>query len=250
MDYYALFIIQNEAYILAQKKDWQTLKIEGEDSIQVESDNDAQNIIKKLDDIINHTNQLQNIVISITYDDDSAKYIASIITTLTQLKCQSFIVVPFHHLTQSYPSNDTDPLTQYKYLANFCFFKTPLTQQSIVESKAFSQDTENKTTTFNNQPPNNPTNMEENWMLSFLPIIYRNFWNNIKPYDVALLMDSVNPPQIPSPYPEPSSETIFKKTEQFKSFPENKRKELLAFCKNRLPDTLTIRPECKRWFSL
>jgi exonuclease VII large subunit len=81
-------------------------------------------------------------------------------------------------------------------------------------------------------------------LLSYLPVIYRNVWGTPKPVDVALLAGHIEPPAIPSPYPEPSADTVLRKRRELGKLPRDEQERLRAFCRN-LPHTLEIRLEMR-----
>lgn len=81
-------------------------------------------------------------------------------------------------------------------------------------------------------------------LLVFLPIIYRNFWNSVRPEELAALAGTLQIPSIPSPYPEPDSALVSAMRKRFKQLPEQERTALLDFCRQ-LPYRLTVRYEMR-----
>lgn len=93
-----------------------------------------------------------------------------------------------------------------------------------------------------NQHKNDSQRVE--MLASFLPIIYRNFWHKVKPSDLALIASSYQEISVPSPFPEPSADTILIKKKQLLALSENEKNELISIC-NDLPSYLEVRPEFK-----
>lgn len=85
-------------------------------------------------------------------------------------------------------------------------------------------------------------------LLVFLPILYRNFWNNIKPSDLALLARTYHIPEVASPFPEPSNHTIIQMKKNLQALPPSQQQRLLDFC-HQLPHDLEIRPEMRFFFT-
>ncbi len=81
-------------------------------------------------------------------------------------------------------------------------------------------------------------------LLVFLPLIYRNFWGTVRPHDLALLAGELDVPQIPSPCPEPGSETLSRLRREFLALPATEQLRLVIFCQG-LPYPLTVRPEMR-----
>jgi hypothetical protein len=81
-------------------------------------------------------------------------------------------------------------------------------------------------------------------LLSFLPAIYRNFWGTVRPDELALLAGTLTAPVIPSPYSEPSPDTVLALQRRLSQLPELDRERVLGFCRG-LPHRLDVRPEMR-----
>lgn len=79
-------------------------------------------------------------------------------------------------------------------------------------------------------------------LLVYLPAIYRNFWGAVRPDELALLAGTLTVPNVPSPYPDPSPDTIVALRRRFLQLPELDRQRVLAFCRE-LPHRLDVRTE-------
>lgn len=74
----------------------------------------------------------------------------------------------------------------------------------------------------------------------YLPIIYHNFWNTVRPDELAMLAGSSQIPEIPSPYNEPDGWLVMSMKQRFLQLSEEARNSVIAFC-HRLPYSLTVR---------
>lgn len=83
-------------------------------------------------------------------------------------------------------------------------------------------------------------------LLTYLPAIYRHVFGVISPHDLALLAGSLQVPQIPSPWPEPSLDTLQSLQARLCKLPAQDRDRLREFCQ-RLPHKLDVRPEMRDW---
>ncbi len=81
-------------------------------------------------------------------------------------------------------------------------------------------------------------------LLVYLPIIFRRFWASVQPAELALLAGCLDVPHIPSPYPEPSADTIQAMKQRFLSLPRSDQQRLADFCRQ-LPYKLDVRPEMR-----
>lgn len=83
-------------------------------------------------------------------------------------------------------------------------------------------------------------------LLSYLPAIYRNLFGTISPQDLALLAGSLQVPQIASPWPEPSHDTLHALQSRLRKLPPQRAAQLRDFCR-RLPHPLELRAEMRAW---
>jgi hypothetical protein len=79
-------------------------------------------------------------------------------------------------------------------------------------------------------------------LLTYLPALYRRVFTVIGPVDLAMLCGRVEPFNIPSPYPEPSDETLRQLQRQFLALPLEKQLEIIGFS-SRLSLRLEVRRE-------
>lgn len=90
-------------------------------------------------------------------------------------------------------------------------------------------------------------------LATFLPIIYKNFWQEVSETDLALLADTFELPEVPRQaggVQEPSAYTIERKKKAFLALSEDEQTKILDFCRNTLPRTLTIRPEMQAFVEI
>jgi hypothetical protein len=83
-------------------------------------------------------------------------------------------------------------------------------------------------------------------LLTYLPAIYRHVFGVISPQDLALLAGSLQVPQIQSPWPEPSLDTLQALQARLRKLPAQDRDRLRDFCR-RLPHKLDVRGEMRAW---
>ncbi len=76
------------------------------------------------------------------------------------------------------------------------------------------------------------------------PAIYQNFWHVVKPSDIGLLIGSYDVPEIQSPFPEPTIDTIHIMKKQFLALPRQDQRQIIEFCQQ-LTYPLSIRKEFK-----
>ena len=80
-------------------------------------------------------------------------------------------------------------------------------------------------------------------LLTFLPVIYRNFFGAVSPEELALLAGTLQVPEVPSPFPDPSPDTVYVKRQQFLSLPADDQTRIRGFCRQLTHHQLKVRTE-------
>lgn len=83
-------------------------------------------------------------------------------------------------------------------------------------------------------------------LISYLPAVYRNPFVSIAPHDLALLAGQLHVPQIASPWPEPSTDTLLTLQNRLRRLPQGEAERLRHFCRQ-LPHRLDVRAEMRAW---
>lgn len=68
-------------------------------------------------------------------------------------------------------------------------------------------------------------------LVTYLPAIFKDFWNIVRPDELAILANVLNVPQVSSPYHSPSLSTVQQKKRQFLALSENSQEKILALCR-------------------
>lgn len=71
-------------------------------------------------------------------------------------------------------------------------------------------------------------NME--YLLSFLPAIFKDFWNKVRPDELSLIAGKIDTPDIPSPYFSPSTQAVLSKKRQFLQLAAVDQHQIKLFC--------------------
>lgn len=79
-------------------------------------------------------------------------------------------------------------------------------------------------------------------LLTYLPAFYRNFFGTVRPDELALLAGTLQVPALPSPYLDPSPNTVHVLRKRFMSLPADEQARVLGFC-CQLTHRLEVRPE-------
>lgn len=67
-------------------------------------------------------------------------------------------------------------------------------------------------------------------LCSFLPSIFKNFWNQVRPDELANIAGLLTPPQIPSPIQNPTKAAIQSKKRQFLLLSQEEQNQIVGFC--------------------
>lgn len=68
-------------------------------------------------------------------------------------------------------------------------------------------------------------------LLSFLPSIFKNFWNTVRPDELANIAGLLNIPNVSSPYHNPTSSAVQSKKRQFQALTETEQQQIITFCR-------------------
>jgi len=68
-------------------------------------------------------------------------------------------------------------------------------------------------------------------LLSFLPSIFKNFWNTVRPDELANIAGLLNTPNVSSPYHNPTSSAVQAKKRQFQALAEAEQQQVIDFCR-------------------
>lgn len=67
-------------------------------------------------------------------------------------------------------------------------------------------------------------------LLTYLPVIFKDFWNMVRPDELALIANILDTPKIASPYHSPSLSTIQQKKRQFLALSDVSQGKILGLC--------------------
>ena len=67
-------------------------------------------------------------------------------------------------------------------------------------------------------------------LLSFLPSIFKNFWNTVRPDELVNIVGLLDVPQVPSPFHNPSIAAVRTKKRQFLILEECEKQKIIGFC--------------------
>ena len=68
-------------------------------------------------------------------------------------------------------------------------------------------------------------------LLSFLPSIFKNFWNTVRPDELANIAGLVDVPKVQSPYHNPSLAAVQAKKRQFQALVDTEKAQIINFCR-------------------
>lgn len=268
---YALILCnQQAAFYRRTPQNWLNEPLQGEVSNSVSDSHDMTQLLQLLDKRINLSTQLANIELVVLYAADMIGLLAQLPTQLAQLGCTSWQVLHWEMLLQraitiKAPQSRENAHNDEVWLVNNLLplldntlnhqddawlAERKRAQEAHVESletlKADRVALENEIAILKQQLKT-LQRYDLNELFIFLPVLYRNFWSKNKPSDIALLAGSYDVPQIPSPFPEPDSQTLLVMKQKLQKLPDENRQQLQTFC-SQLPANLEIRPEMRFFF--
>lgn len=89
--------------------------------------------------------------------------------------------------------------------------------------------------------------MDMDVLLTYLPVLYKNFWGQIRPDELAMLAGTLHTPDIPSPAREPDSGVLQVMKKRLQQLSQEQKHQLQRFCLQ-LPHAPQPRPEMAFFF--
>lgn len=68
-------------------------------------------------------------------------------------------------------------------------------------------------------------------LLSYLPSVFKNFWNTIRPDELANIAGLLDVPVIPSPYHSPTTAAVQAKKRRFLALETSEQRQIIEFCR-------------------
>lgn len=273
----ALFIHHNTlvCYQCDAAGHWARQRIKGEDAVDFKADKAAtelQQVLKDQSDRIHQQHDLQGIEVHLVYGQADAAALANAPRALAGLRCSTWQILRLEPLleraavargiTPAQPLKD-DPWLKTVLLpiltSTFAHFNDTNHAFQAEEARARQQHED----TMESLRADVQTKQQEmahlqarinalqlpgvEHLLVYLPAIYRNFWGVVRPDELALLAGTLTVPNVPSPYPDPSPDTVTTLKRRFLSLPALDRERVLVFCRE-LPHRLDVRSEMRDLF--
>ena len=260
---YALVVTKNRVVCCKQVSSlWQVEKVEGEEWHPLNDFYGPENLLQSLNERINSEDLLAETELHILCSETAYSQLNKLAVVLNELKCigwQLFHLEPL--LDRAKAASGSENRDDLNWL---CQHLLPLATSSFREHKELEQEMqqhreerEQDIDALNSEikrlrleTHDLKSNMaavqkpDIEQLLTYLPIIFENFWSGISPDDFALLAGELGVPEILSPYPEPSSGTVRIMKKRFIMLSENDQQKILNWCRDLCHD-LKIRREMK-----
>lgn len=246
---------------------WQNLEIKGESILDILSSEDLKQLPSQFNVRLNFQDQLKNIELTILVDDNLNHSLLYFLESLEKLGCNQWQVMrwePLFYRSNTIQTEQTQhPLSNSAWIADVCL---PLLDRLIGFEESSWQEVEVKARHEHEETMESLREEREalelkiqllqkqlqtkslpsiEGLLTYLPIIYYNFWTHIKPSDLALLAGTYTIPEIPTPYPEPDTHTIAIMKKRWHNVPEEEQEKIRYFCQELNYPNLKIRPEMR-----
>jgi len=266
---FALIIYADSAaFFTKTKTNWDTKKISGEIwSTLDDSDQPLPDLLRQFENILNITGKLANVEIHLVYAKNAAGRLASVPEALTELGCNHWQVLRLEPLLNRVRSVAKAPSCKECDEDWLCKFLLPVlestfnyTDEALQVERAREEQSHQETKEtlrddirrLNQEKVALQAYVESlqrpdiERLTTFLPAIYRNFWGIVSPSELALLSDNTSIPNIPSPYLDPSADTVMTIKKKLQKLPKSEQEKVRLFCKE-LTHPLKVREEMRDW---
>lgn len=262
----SMVILDNNLSIYEyQNNIWEVMPIKGEHNYEHEHDISCLNTsISELNARMNQDDNLAQYKVTIFYTQPKVNWLSNALSILTEhyqcTKIQILGYEPFINYIEDTIDNDTNSpnwISQYflpksiiennsekiqdqDHLVNDQLnslqeslnddketfdqkYDEQVNELNIEKQKLVEQIKELRTQITNSHSPNLEC------LISYLPVIFKDFWNIVPPIELANIAGKINPPNIPSPYHSPSEQAVALQKRKFDALDENTQQEIIIF---------------------
>lgn len=264
---FALILLpERAAFFRFEGKNWQVEKINGESWSRLPQPEAVTCLLQSLDKRINDGN-LAHVSLDVLYDENAVSTLPSLAVTLAELQCFQWQILRLAPLRQRAIVLSHEPAQDPWAIEWLCKLMLPVLQactrygdealqQERQRAEQVYEETLDTLRADRSQLEAQLADLqaqiravqlpEVTHLLTYLPALYRNVWGCIGPHELALLAGQLQIPEIPSPFPEPSADTLTALQRRLLKLPREERQRLHAFCLA-LPHKLNPRAEMRAW---
>ena len=261
-----LLLPERAAFFRFEGKHWQIEKISGEPWSILTQPEVVNHLLQSLNNRINDGN-LAEVSLDVLYDDAANVVLPDLTASLVNLRCSHWQILRLAPLHQRAVVLSGEPAKDPWAIEWICKALLPVMQATTrysdealqQERQRAEQEHEETLDSLRRDRGQLEAQLAElqaqiralqlpdiEHLLAYLPAIYRNVWGSIGPHDLALLAGRIQTPEIPSPFPEPSANTLAALQRRLLKLPQAERQRLHAFCRE-LPHKLELRAEMRSW---
>ena len=255
---YSLLIIDKHAAIFKRSgQEWANESISGESWHSISSSNELVQLITKLNRKINSNYQLNQVSLTVVYDNSFTEKIGELASILHECKCEQWQLIGYPVLAknaqakeghQSFASLDQTwvltvllPVLYHRY---YQFTDTSLQVEESGKRERMMENhkSEDKRLSLElndlkmqvktlKQQVNVQHKLDLEQLFCFLPLFYKNVWTIINPEQIALLSGNlITEINIKSPYREPDKSTLLALKKQFTMLSKQQQSNIVDFC--------------------
>jgi hypothetical protein len=268
-----LLLVQNQAlcFVRQPTASWQLQKLHGEDRYPLPADRQFSKLLEEISGRCNRSDRLAAFALHVVCDGEARPWLAEAGRALAAVRCQRWQVLewqPLHDRSQNLLPNPSGDVLSPAWLqqsllplleATFDYQDEALRAAQAAEReraqhahaetleslRADRQQLEAEIIRHKQQlAAMQRPSLDE--LITFLPAIYQHIFGSLSPSDLALLAGSLEIPVIPSPWPEPSPDTLQMQQSRLRALPPARANVLRQFCLQ-LPHRRSVRPEMRAW---
>lgn len=244
---YSFVILKDRLYCYHYlNKEWKLEPIQGEESTQIDSDDSFNwdSYLNKLNQRHNHDNKLKNVSITlIRSNETNFSYINNFPDSASKYNCSTWQLLISEELLQKkqIASLNKDTISQVllpktrlfeslgditkenKEMIELRLELQKLEQQKETLLKDIRQTKEQKLREMETLPNTHD-------LITYLPLFFSDIWTKINMSDIACFAESLEIPEMPSPYQEPSNDCLHRLKHRFQQLPSPKQTAIIECC--------------------
>lgn len=263
-----LFDEDIQVYKSTDQHTWTVMPLKGEESLKHDHDEGSiEEALKECNQRLNVEGKLKEVMVHIIYSQKNYLWLDKVLLQLKKLENQQLQILSWNTLLayaqKSFAEKIDFPL-QHETIAQYilpltCLENSWHERQKIIDALNLQQQMQQQQ--FDAQKQENQLDLAtelaqlqqekqklfaeikakeqqlanivkpslEN-LLSFLPSIFKNFWNVVRPDELANIAGLLSVPHIPSPYHNPTVSAVQAKKRQFLALGIAEQQQIIGFC--------------------
>lgn len=253
------------SFCRTKKSNWKLEKIEGEESTSNSISYVFDRLKERLDgEVAFNTSEFQ-----VIYDEHAMNQLTDVIHSFVHWKCNKFQLLRWQPIYQrllangkmvSQPTVNTLSTVVCPLIESIFHYQNEALsseyQRALLEHETNIETIRQESLKLVQEKANLQGQVdalrrpELEYLVTFMPLFYENFFMVVNPQDLALMAGSLQTPDLSSTYTEPDNDTVQMLKRKFLNLPETARQQVISFAKEMTRKELKVRRITQSFFEM